>query len=48
VRWLKENGIRYTTGKDGELCTTLDAINSALLGTAGRQKARFGNGPQAA
>jgi hypothetical protein len=48
VRWLKDNGIQYTIGKDGEVCTTLDAINAGLLGTSGRQKARFGHGPQAA
>jgi hypothetical protein len=29
-RWLRENRIPWRRGKNGELCTTLEAINDSL------------------
>jgi len=29
-RWLRENGISWRRGKNGEVCTTLQAVNESL------------------
>mgnify|MGYP005863475931 FL=1 len=29
--WLDENGVRYRLGKGGRVCTTMEALNSAIL-----------------
>jgi hypothetical protein len=39
-RWLRENGIACRRGKNGELCTTLEAINAAMQ-EGKRQEVRF-------
>jgi len=36
-RWLRENGIAWRRGKNGEICTTLDAINASLTEKKGRE-----------
>ncbi|WP_319379925.1 hypothetical protein [Thiomicrorhabdus sp.] len=33
IRKLKDEGISYTLGKDGNPITTIEAINKSLLGT---------------
>lgn len=30
IRWLDENGVRWTTGRDGQPVTTCTQINAAL------------------
>ena len=41
ISWLDSNGIPWTSGKDKEICTTLDAVTSALQGEEQRKPARF-------
>lgn len=41
-RWLRENGIPWRRGKQGEPCTTLAAVTQSLLGhTSQSQEATF-------
>lgn len=40
-RWLRENGIAWRRGKDGEICTTLEAVNQSLQSKDKMREAQF-------
>ena len=42
IRWLDKHGIPWWAGKGGAVCTTIEAINSRLVGGQQREGVRFG------
>jgi hypothetical protein len=40
-KWLRDNGIAWRRGKNGEICTTLDAINESLQGSTKDKEVTF-------
>lgn len=44
IRWLDQNGVAWSAGKDRQPCTTLDAVTHALEGRQTRKPARFAHG----
>lgn len=42
VRWLDSHGIPWWKGRGDQVCTTIEAINSRLVGDQKPQGVRFG------